>query len=97
MSQYGYLELLEQRQQLLLPIFDGVKAARLRLHDVNRQISQIEKNPSIFDFSFIHKKPGYTSKLISLLIAQAKFGSLTAVDEISKYADWVIDQMSKPS
>jgi len=97
MTRNGYLDLLDQRQQLLLPIFYGVKAAKLRLYDVNRQISQIQKNPNIFDFSFVHKKPGYTSKLIFILIAQAQFGSSTAVQEISKYADWVIEQMSKPS
>lgn len=94
MIQNGYLELTDQRNQLLLPIFDGVEAAKKRLHIINGQIANIEKDPRVFESSFIHKKPGYTKAMLKTLIVQTIHGSMTSELEIKKYADWVITQMS---
>lgn len=94
MIQNGYLELIERRNQLSSPLFDGVKAAREHLHLINFKIRQIEKDPNIFDRAYIHQKPGFTLKMLSVLVAQANRGSITSEIEIRKYADWVISQMS---
>ncbi len=94
MTRNGYLELLNQRNELLKPLYDGVKAARLRLHSVNSEIAQIEKNPKIFEPTFIHTKPGYTKPMIQTLVAQARIGSKTCQKDLSNYSNWLIGQMA---
>ncbi len=94
MSQNGYLQLLETRNQLCSPLFDGVNAAKVRLHLVNQEISNIEKNPFIFEPLFIHKKPGYTLKMINSLAYQASKGYDLPARELQNYSNWLIHQMS---
>jgi len=88
----GYLSLLEQRNQLTLPLFDGVKAAKSRLHIVNSQIAKIEKNPKVFEPLFVHRKPGYTKSVVHKLAVMAGRGSTCCQDDLSSYANWVIEQ-----
>ncbi len=89
-----YLPLLERRNQLLSPLFHGVKAARQHLYIINFKISQVEKDPNVFDRSYIHQKPGFTRQMVKVLAAQAGRGSIVSEIELQKYADWIIGQRS---
>ena len=93
-NQNGYSELIERRNYLSSPLFHGVKAAKNQLHLINFKISQVEKNRNIFEFSFVHQKPGYTKSMVQVLVVQAQHGSATSEQEVQKYANWVIEQMS---
>lgn len=94
MARNGYLDLINQRNELLKPVYDGVKAAKLRLDSVNAQIAQTEKNPKIFEPTFVHTKPGYTKPMIQTLVAQARIGSITCQKDLVNYSNWLIDQMA---
>jgi hypothetical protein len=94
MASIGYFELLSQRAFLSQSIFDGVKAADIRLSLINKKITKIESNPLVFDHSFIFKRPGYTSRIVKLLSVQASRGSDFCANDLAKYADWVIQQRS---
>jgi len=94
MLQNGYFQLLERKNHLQSPLFAGIKAAREHLSVINFRIAQIEKDPNVFEYSFIFKKPGFTKAMVNVLVAQASRGSVVSEIEVQKYADWVISQMA---